>query len=315
MQILITDNTRGHFSRHSVGWKIVFLTILLALALVATSTYIGFRLGSSDVANVHLANAAEQELYISQSLSEKLSEQQMQVDAAVDDAQENLNALAMRLGFLQAKVTRLEALGSRLTRIAGLSSDEFDFEQLPAVGGTQESHLQRELLVPDFIESLESLSEQIVEREQHLTVVDSMMLFNKLELAAVPSGNPVSEGWVSSNYGKRTDPMTGKHDYHKGIDLAGVEGTEVKSVGTGVVTWSGKQRGYGNVVEVDHGHGYVTRYAHNAKNLVEIGDRVEKGQTIGLMGSTGRSTGPHVHFEVEQNGKLVDPKPYLEPIG
>lgn len=315
MQILITDNSRGHLSHHKIGWKIGILSSLLAVALVVTSTYVGFRIGSSEVTNVQLAEVAEQELFMSQALSERLYEQKMQVDAAVDDAQENLNALAMRLGLLQAKVTRLEAMGSRLTHVAGLSAEEFNFEVAPAIGGMQDVDEQREMRVPDFLESLETLSDQITEREQQLTVVDSMLIFNKMELAAVPSGNPVSDGWVSSLYGKRTDPLTGKHDFHKGIDLAGREGTEVKSVGAGVVTWSGKQKGYGNVVEVDHGHGYVTRYAHNAENLVEIGDRVEKGQVIGLMGSTGRSTGPHVHFEVEQNGKLIDPKPFLEPVG
>lgn len=315
MQILITDGPSGHLSQLRFGWGLGILAALLAIVLIGTASYAGYLLGSAESDDGQLAASMKQDLYISQSLTDELYVQKIQVNAAVDDAQDNLNALAMRLGLMQAKVTRLEAMGARLTRVAGLSTDEFDFETTPPIGGVEDTENQREFIVPDFIQSLETLSDKIDEREQQLSVLDAMLLFNKLELAAVPAGNPVSDSWVSSNFGSRTDPMTGKHDFHKGIDLAGDEGSEVNSVAAGVVIWSGEQKGYGNVIEIDHGHGYLTRYAHNAKNLVKIGDKVEKGQSIALMGSTGRSTGPHVHFEVEQNGKVIDPMPYLKPLG
>ena len=127
----------------------------------------------------------------------------------------------------------------------------------------------------------------------------------------MPSGRPVEEGWLSSTYGKRSDPFTGKPDFHPGLDFAGRKGSEVVAVADGVVIWSGPRGGYGNMVEIDHGHGYVTRYGHNEKNLVKVGDTVKKGQEIALMGSTGHSTGPHVHFEVLHNGKTVNPARFI----
>jgi murein DD-endopeptidase MepM/ murein hydrolase activator NlpD len=126
-----------------------------------------------------------------------------------------------------------------------------------------------------------------------------------------PSGRPVEEGWLSSRYGKRNDPFTGKQDFHKGLDFAGKKGSEVIAVGDGVVSWAGVKSGYGKLIEINHGNGYATRYGHNQSNLVKIGDTVKKGQQIALMGSTGRSTGPHVHFEVLHDGKAVNPSKFV----
>ncbi len=314
MQILITGGSNGRFSNLNAGWIMISLTVLAVLCLMGSAGYAGYYLGSDDVQKIELSTETQNQLYISQSLSEEMDVQKLQIDTAVLDAQENLNALAMRLGSIQAKVTRLEAASLRLSSLAGIASEEFDFEQTPAIGGMDPAS-QQEFNVPDFIMSLETLSSKLDEHEHKLSMMDSKMLDNKLEMAAVPSGNPVADGWISSGFGKRTDPVSGKHDSHKGLDFAGKKGTEIYAVAKGVVTWSGKQKGYGNIVEIDHGQGYVTRYAHNQANMVKVGDKVEKGQTIALMGSTGRSTGTHVHFEVEQDGKRVDPKPYLKPLG
>jgi murein DD-endopeptidase MepM/ murein hydrolase activator NlpD len=127
----------------------------------------------------------------------------------------------------------------------------------------------------------------------------------------MPSGSPVKNGWVSSGYGKRTDPFTGKKEFHKGVDFAGKAGSEVLSVGDGIVSWVGERTGYGNLVEITHGNGYVTRYGHNKKLLVAVGDTVKKGQQIAVLGSTGRSTGPHVHLEVVHNDQQVNPSKYI----
>ncbi len=318
MQILITDSSKGRLSQLSAGWLLISLILFAILSIIGAAGYAGYYLGSHQIQNredVEVSSIPHDQLFISKALSEELDVQKVRIDTAVVEAQENLNALAMRLGTLQAKITRLEALSSRLTEIVGIPAREFDFEQAPAMGGLEDPLHQQEFTVPDFIEELEKLSDQIDEKEHQLGVLDHLILDNKLELAAVPSGKPVASGWLSSKFGKRTDPVTGKREFHKGIDLAGQKGTEIHAVASGVVTWSGKQKGYGNIVEIDHGHGYITRYAHNEKNLVKVGDKVEKGQVIALMGSTGHSTGNHVHFEVEQNGKLVDPRPYLKPLG
>ncbi len=314
MQILITGSSNGRFSHLRAGWVMVTLTVLAILCLMGSAGYAGYYLGADQTQQVELNTETQNQLYISQSLSEEMDVQKLQINSAVVEAQENLNTLAMRLGVIQAKVTRLEAASLRLSSLAGIASEEFDFEQTPAIGGMEPTN-QQEFNVPDFIQSLEALSEKIDEHQHKLSMLDSMMLDKKLETAAVPAGNPVANGWISSGFGERTDPFTGKHDIHKGIDFAGKKGTEIHAVAGGVVTWSGKQKGYGNLVEIDHGHGYVTRYAHNEKNVVKVGEKVEKGQTIALMGSTGHSTGPHVHFEVVQEGKPVNPKPYLRPLG
>ena len=126
-----------------------------------------------------------------------------------------------------------------------------------------------------------------------------------------PAGRPVQQGWLSSYYGWRTNPFGGNQQFHKGIDFAGKENSEIVAVGGGVVTYSGKRYGYGNLVEITHGNGYITRYGHNKKNLVREGETVKKGQAIALMGSTGRSTGPHVHFEVIKDGKKIDPAKFI----
>jgi len=314
MQILITGNSNGRFSHLKAGWVMAALTVLAVLCLMGSAGYAGYYLGTDQTKEIEINKEVQDQLSISQSLTKEIDGQKLQIQSAVVDAHENLNALAKRLGVIQAKVTRLEAATLRLNSFAGVTSDEFDFEQTPAMGG-KEPVIQQEFNVPDFIQSLEALSEKIDEHQHRISMLDSIMLDKKLETAAVPPGNPVANGWISSGFGMRTDPFTGKHDLHKGIDFAGKKGTEIHTVAEGVVTWSGKQKGYGNLVEIDHGHGYVTRYAHNEKNIVKVGDKVVKGQTIALMGSTGHSTGPHVHFEVVQNGKPIDPKPYLKPLG
>ena len=137
------------------------------------------------------------------------------------------------------------------------------------------------------------------------------MLHGELQQKVLPTGRPIKKGWMSSFYGMRNDPFTGKRDFHKGVDFAGKLGSDVTSVAAGVVTWSGDRYGFGMMVEIDHGNGYSTRYGHNLENLVKVGDKVRKGQTIAKMGTSGRSTGPHVHFEVLYNGRAVNPKKYI----
>ncbi|MCP4001828.1 MAG: M23 family metallopeptidase [Gammaproteobacteria bacterium] len=229
-------------------------------------------------------------------------------------ADEQIDALALRMGELNANVIRLNALGSRLTGMADLEEGEFDFHNPPAVGGplapaddTITDVGQLPALLADFVELESTLDGQ----EQQLAALESLLMDQKLRDRVNPKGRPVKSGWISSFFGKRTDPMTGKASWHRGIDFAGKYGNDVIAVSDGVVSWSGDRYGFGNLVEIKHGNGYVTRYAHNQELLVAVGDQVVQGETIALMGSTGRSTGPHVHFEVWHNGKAVDPAKYV----
>jgi murein DD-endopeptidase MepM/ murein hydrolase activator NlpD len=224
---------------------------------------------------------------------------------------EDMDALALRLGELQAKVIRLDALGERLTQVAKLDRGEFDFSTSPAVGGPEATAAVESISVPDFVQSLESLTRQVDDRSAQLGLLETMLMSRNLEDEVSPAGRPIKRGWISSYYGMRTDPFTGRREHHKGMDLAGKEGSDVISVGAGVVTWAGDRYGYGKLVEVNHGNGYATRYGHSAEVLVQVGETVKKGQVLALMGSTGRSTGPHVHFEVLYKGKAVDPKKYI----
>ena len=240
-----------------------------------------------------------------------VQEQQMQIDAARKSARANLDALTLRLGRMQAQMLRLNALGNQLVEQASLDRDEFDFNNPPALGGPQDTASLQSIDVPDFLSMLDELDTQMQDREQKLSVLDTLLMDQSLHKRVMPSGSPVRNGFISSRYGKRTDPFTGKKEFHKGVDFAGKAGSKVLSVADGVVSWAGQRAGYGNLVEIRHGDGYVTRYGHNKKLLVTVGDTVKKGQPIAVLGSTGRSTGPHVHFEVVHNDKQVNPSKYI----
>jgi murein DD-endopeptidase MepM/ murein hydrolase activator NlpD len=237
--------------------------------------------------------------------------QQLQIDDARKSARTHLDALTLRIGRMQAQMLQLNALGNQLVAQANLDKDEFDFNNPPAVGGPEDVAGLESIELPDFLSMLDELNVEMEDRGQKLSVLDTLLLDRSLHDRVMPSGSPVKNGWVSSGYGKRTDPFTGKKEFHKGLDLAGKEGSRVLSVGDGIVTWVGERTGYGNLVEITHGNGYVTRYGHNKKLLVAVGDPVKKGQQIAVLGSTGRSTGPHVHFEVVHNGQQVNPSKYL----
>ena len=229
-------------------------------------------------------------------------------------ADEHIDALALRMGDLNANVIRLNALGSRLTGMAKLDDGEFNFQNPPGVGGPVDEELAvgyGEGQLPDLLTAFDVLEATLDAQEQQLAVLEGLMLNRKLNKRVSPSGRPVKKGWISSYFGRRSDPITGKSALHRGLDFAGKYGNEVIAVGDGVVSWSGDRYGFGNLVEIKHGNGYVTRYAHNQENLVAVGEQVSQGQTIALMGSSGRSTGPHVHFEVWRNGQAVDPAKYI----
>lgn len=236
----------------------------------------------------------------------------MRLDAAMADARSGLDALTLKLGELQARLIRLDALGERLVDAAQLDKAEFDFQRVPAVGGPEEVSAVDSIEVPQFLRTLDELTRHVEHREQQLELLDALVMRRNIGEETLPTGRPVAAGgWVSSHFGKRTDPFSGKLAFHAGVDFAGKVNADVVAVAGGVVTFAGPRYGYGTMVEVDHGNGYVTRYAHNNRNVVKAGDVVEKGQVIAFMGSSGRSTGPHVHFELLHNGKPVDPVKFL----
>jgi murein DD-endopeptidase MepM/ murein hydrolase activator NlpD len=243
-----------------------------------------------------------------------LSAQQAAILEAKRHSEAHLNALARRLGELQAEMLRLNALGTRLTRLANLDAREFNFSEPPGLGGP-ERPVSVVSPAPNTLEALDKISRQLETQREKLNALESVMLDKQLTARVTPSGWPVDGGWVSSGFGLRADPFTGHQSYHEGVDIASRLGSPILAMGDGVITWSGEKPGYGTLVEVTHESGLVSRYAHTRANLVKVGDRVTKGQAIALVGTTGRSTGPHLHFEVVRNGVAVNPARYLNQPG
>ncbi|MBB1059118.1 M23 family metallopeptidase [Lysobacter spongiae] len=241
-------------------------------------------------------------------LRAQVADQQAQIEDTRREAQREVNALAARLGELQAEANRLNALGERLTRIGQLQDGEFDFEKPVGVGGAGPVE---DISKPELDEGLEQLDAQFDAAGEQLSVLESLLFTRQLDLNAVPSRSPVARSYITSGFGYRADPFRGGRALHKGLDFDANTGDAVFAVADGVVSYSGLRSGYGKVVEVDHGNGYVTRYAHNSRLTRKVGELVRAGQEIAKAGSTGRSTGAHVHFEVWENGRVVNPRNFL----
>jgi len=300
--ILFSKKARKSSSINLGKNKLLLILLFFVVILPGSVMYAGYEMGKSQASNQALPGDWETEMLRHR---DELAE-------TTRAARENMNALAVRLGDLQAHTIRLNALGRRLTEKASLGRGEFNFTKPPAQGGPEgESQSLAEIEVPDFLTSLDELAAQLDDREQQLRVMEAFYMGRELEGEVFPAGRPIEKGWISSYYGMRADPFTGLQARHKGVDFAGKDGSGVIASAAGVVTWAGTRYGYGNLVEINHGNGYVTRYGHNSKILVQSGVEVEKGQRIALMGSSGRSTGPHVHYEVLKNGRLVDPIKYI----
>jgi len=307
MNIIFIPNKGGRYNTYRFGANFLVLIGFVGVLIVAGMMSAGYYYGRYE------ASLQAGPPVILSALKKELLDQRQTIDEARRANSENLDALAMRVGRLQSHVIRLDALGDRLTKMADLDKGEFDFSSQPAQGGP-ENEFQEEATSVNalgFTATLDKLTEQLENRAQQLALLETMLMNRGLQGEVVPAGRPITSGWLSSYFGIRTDPFTGKNEHHKGVDFAGKLGSDVVAVAAGVVTWSGRRYGYGNLVEINHGNGYSTRYGHNDKINVRVGDAVKKGQIIAKMGSTGRSTGPHVHFEVLHNGKQVDPMSYI----
>ena len=292
---------------HNLRLGSLQVLIILALFVLVSIFFVGFW-----TSGFAMDDSGNKQSLLVENWQEAIQAQKKELTTARRNADERMRALTVKLAEVEARMIRLDALGEHLVHVAKLNKGEFDFSQNPAVGGPDDlSELGEVYQKPEFTHVLDNMSEKLQEREQQLDILESMLVNRNIKGSAYLTGRPVQKGWLSSHYGHRTDPFTGKLAWHKGVDFAGKENSPVISVGAGVVTWSGDRYGYGNMVEVSHGDGYVTRYGHNKENLVDVGDVVKKGQKIAKMGNTGRSTGHHVHFEVFLNGKTMNPKKYI----
>jgi murein DD-endopeptidase MepM/ murein hydrolase activator NlpD len=281
----------GTILQHAGGFGARRPAIAIAL-LLGTGAAIGAGVGVAD-------NAL---------LRDQVTRQQAQLDASGRDAQREVNALAARLGELQAEANRLNALGERLTRIGQLQDGEFNFDEPVAVGGAGPV---RDMPKVELDDGMSRLDAKFKASGAQLSVLESLLFNRQLDMNAMPSREPIRNSYITSGFGGRADPIVGGSQFHKGIDFEADVGDPVLAVADGVVSYAATRSGYGNVVEIDHGNGYVTRYAHNSRLVRKVGELVRAGQEIAKAGSTGRSTGAHVHFEVWENGRVVNPRNFL----
>jgi murein DD-endopeptidase MepM/ murein hydrolase activator NlpD len=305
LKLIFVHKTAASRTLEIGRWSWAALSVIcigLPLSLMAMGYELGQRQGASVAQEARLSDA--------EMLASRRAGELAQLSA---DARRKLETMTRRLAELQARMTRLDALGTHLTALAGLEGGEFNFAIEPALGGPM-LPLQSEphdSLPGPLKNSFDLMSATLGDREIQLEILAGLLLDAEAQAEAVPAGRPVLRGWLSSRYGSRTDPFTGKRAWHQGIDFAGSDGDEIIAVASGVVSWSGERTGYGTLVEIAHGDGLVTRYGHNRENRVEVGDLVRQGDVIAFMGNSGRSTGPHVHFEIFKHGRAVDPSSYV----
>lgn len=222
---------------------------------------------------------------------------------------ENINAMAVRLGQMQAQLIRLDSLGERLAAMAGLkyqpSSGERDGRGGPLVNPAA-------LSPTDLEKALEMLSHQVEVRSELLSRLEESLLEERIRKNLLPTSLPVDAPWAASAYGWRLDPFTGQSAMHEGVDFVAEPGAPIRAAAAGVVTNVERHPQYGNLVEIDHGNELTTRYAHASRVTTKVGALVKRGEKIAEVGSTGRSTGPHLHFEVRIRGAAVNPSRFLE---
>jgi murein DD-endopeptidase MepM/ murein hydrolase activator NlpD len=301
MNVIFFSRRRGR-ARHLNLSHPVTLTIIsiLGLGLLASALALGLQLGQRSMARMALLNPGL-----------ALLAEQEQVAALRSQLQDRVDALAVRLGAINANVVRLNALGKQLTQMANINSREFDFDADPPEGGSDSDSVGRQAQIPDLTAMIDVLARQVEVRSAQFSSLEGVIAGRELSAEIKPTGRPVRDGYISSYFGERMDPFNGEEAFHKGVDFASDAGADVLAVASGIVTFAGPREGYGNLVEINHGNGYLTRYAHNEDVLVSVGEEVQRGQALAIVGSTGHSTGPHVHFEVLKEGRQIDPMAYV----
>ncbi|MBT3672375.1 MAG: M23 family metallopeptidase [Porticoccaceae bacterium] len=308
MKIILISNKIDKVRTLSLNsWAKCALSVLLLGIPVTAGTMLGIKIADG-----------RWELLFDNSIVQMQNQIELQreeVDAGRQQLDSSLSGMTLKLAKMRSRLVRLDALGEQLTQIASLEDGEFDFSSTPGLGGPIQTPL---IEIANHAEIEEKVStmfakfdDSISSRESQLQILQSILSDKKLKSERMVAGRPVKKGWLSSEYGMRIDPFHGKQQWHAGIDFAGRDGDDVIAVASGIVTWSGDRNGYGKMVEISHSDGYITRYAHNQENIANLGAIVQKGDVVAQMGSSGRSTGPHVHFEVFKNGRTVDPASYI----
>ena len=285
--------------RHWLGGGFALLMLLVAFALLFN--YFVFR----------WATAVQHPWFSAMVLADQHEEAQR----TQERTQGHLNAMALRLGELQARMLQLDGLGERLAAIAGLKPQELSSLQsrtAPGTGGALSSQPSHALSVDEFTALVDRFAGQVDKRSDQLGVLEGLLMQDSANRRFLPTRLPIADSWYSSNFGYRIDPFTGQHAFHDGVDFPAGAGTPIVAAASGKVVFADANAEYGKLVEIDHGNGLVTRYAHVSRVFVRSGDLVIAGQQIATVGSTGRSTGPHLHFEIRSKGVAQNPARFLE---
>ena len=299
---LIFVRSKGHsrtveFSRKSIYTISIILSVFCLCSMILAERFI------------QESRAVNQDVFLD--WQAMLEDQNDLVNTLQDRATSQGGIVAFQLADLRARLLRLENLGEDLVTIAKLEESEFNFSVPLSVGGVAREELD-DPSWGELQQDLRNFSQLLNRRETELSILNSVLLEKNLMEESKPNGYPVEGGWTSSAYGQRIDPFRGVKAWHAGIDITSVnKESPVKALASGVVIFSGERQGYGKMVEIDHANGYVTRYAHHRELLVQEGAIIKKGEQLGIMGDTGRSTGPHVHVEVLLNGKNINPARFL----
>jgi len=307
MTLTLISHTRTGAKSLRLGRTSQALAAIVGVGLIGAACFGGYQVA----VKMHPNGVVSQGTV--ESWQQELDAQRHAVETTRSDSEQQINALAARVARLQAHIARLDAVGERVTELVGLEGKEFEFSAEPAMGGPEGEPIAGAPGASplEFIGQLDAMHSQLETRGRQLAVLESLLLDKHMGTEKLISGHPTTTGYISSYFGYRTDPFHGSMTWHKGVDFSAPEGTDVLVTAAGVVAFAGVKDGYGNVVEISHGDGLVTRYGHNSKLLVKVGELVRKGQTIAKVGSTGRSTAPHVHYEVLRDGLFLNPAKYL----
>ena len=299
MQIIVIGK-HGDFRGMTVSKYLGYFFATVLITLVAGLVVLGVRVSKHEAVDSAVI----------ENWQGTITEHRSELDGLQQQALAKNDALTNQLSKMQGRLWRIEALAAHMRDLSGLQDDEFNFEQTVAQGGPLAEEA-REYAWVDLQTQLNQLALQLDRREKELGILDTVMVELQRSEQVQLSGRPIAKGWLSSAYGNRMDPITGQPAWHAGVDFAGSQGSDVLAVASGVVVFADRRDGYGKLVEINHGNGVSTRYGHHDKLLVKAGEIVKKGDVIGLMGSSGRSTGPHVHFEVLRNGRNIDPTRFI----
>ena len=300
MQIIIFKSNKNKSSSYKINgvFFISFFILLVAFTtfLLASSVYFyGYKTGYNELSEDRLNDIAKYE---------------KEINLIKIENKNKMDFFSKKLITISAQMETINALGNKIAKIAKIDKKDFNFKKPNYIGGKNKVSIEFEYN-SDFDNYLDNIILGLAEKQDDLMYISKVI--NNLEMKEqfFPAGFPSKEGYISSNYGLRNSPISKKEHFHKGVDIAHKMETDILSLAAGKITFSGKKYGYGNLVIIDHLNGYTTKYAHNNRNLVKTGDVVKKGQLIAKMGSTGHSTGPHIHLEVLKNNKNINPNKFI----